>query len=342
MSVNCRADKSVWWVGIDGIVYRSNGYNPQRVSTHAIEAIIGSNTVGLHAVTHPYRGHWFYCLTTADNRTLVYDVATKVWHERSTSTDGSAPWQTTVAAVDNNSIHLLGDRASGMLYTLGMQATDAGVAVIRQATLPPLWATTRRAFCARVEIEMEVGGANTPGPVLLEWSDDGSRTWGPQRTLSAGAPNELRHRVFTTRLGSFRQRTFRINSHAGSLGFTPWMRISRREPRDGDGATDDPAAVRTTRRSGRLSVGATATPRAWTEYHQTVADQARVHQCEPGRHRRQRRHRAGTGSSSSMLPRPAAVSAWPTASPANVATLTPRRRATGMCRAMRSSWRPAC
>ena len=100
-----------------------------------------------------------------------------------------------------------------MLYQLGMQATDAGVAVIRQATLPPLWANTNRAFCARMEVEMEVGGANTPGPVLLEWSDDGSRTWGPSRTLSAGAVGDNRHRVFTTRLGSFRQRTFRISTH---------------------------------------------------------------------------------------------------------------------------------
>jgi hypothetical protein len=209
----CRADNSVWWVGMDGLVYRSNGYTPQRVSTHAIEAIIGASTVDLYALTHPYRGHWFYCLTTTDLRTLVYDVATGNWHERSTSTDGSQPWQPLSAAVDNNSIHLLGDRISGQLYTLGMQTMDAGVAVIRQATLPPLWANTRRAFCARVEIEMEAGGANTPGPVLLEWSNDGSRTWGPMRTLSAGLPSETRKRVFTTRLGSFRQRTFRITTH---------------------------------------------------------------------------------------------------------------------------------
>ena len=212
MSV-CRADQSVWWVGLDGIVYRSNGYTPARVSTHAIEAIIGANVVGLYAVTFPYRGHWFYALTTLDNRTLVYDMATKAWHERSTSTDGSGPWQTTVASVDNNSIHLFGDRASGMLYTLGMQATDAGVAVIRQATLPPLWADTKRAFCARVEIEMESGGAQSPGPVVLNWSDDGARTFNVGRTMSAGVPGDYRHRVFTTRLGSFRQRTFRLTTH---------------------------------------------------------------------------------------------------------------------------------
>ena len=217
MSV-CRADNSVWWVGLDGIVYRSNGYTPQRVSTHAIEAIIGPSTVSLWAMTHPYRGHWCYCLTTIDNRTLVYDVATGVWHERSTSTDGNAPWQTTVAATDNNSLHLYGDRASGWLYTLAMGANDANVTVIRQATLPPLWATahpSNRVFCARVEIEMESGGANSPGDVLLQWSDDGSRTWNAGRVMSAGTADELRKRVFTTRLGSFRQRTFRESQVTG-------------------------------------------------------------------------------------------------------------------------------
>ena len=208
----CKADNSVWWVGIDGIVYRSNGYTPKRISTHAIEAIIAGNAVSLDAVTHAYRGHWFYCLTTLDHRTLVYDVATDKWHERSTSTDGHAPWAAWMAAVDNNALHLFGDRTTGQLYTLFMQATDAGVIVIRQAVLPPLWAKTRRAFCSRIEIEMEVGGPSVAGPVTLDWSDDGSRTWKTARTLATGATGETRKRVFTTRLGSFRQRTHRITT----------------------------------------------------------------------------------------------------------------------------------
>jgi hypothetical protein len=49
--------------------------------------------------------------------------------------------------------------------------------------------------------------------VSLDWSDDGARNWEPARIMSAGQPDELRKRVFTTRLGSFRQRTFRISSH---------------------------------------------------------------------------------------------------------------------------------
>jgi hypothetical protein len=212
----CRADSSVWWVGLDGIVYRANGYTPKRISTHAIEAIVGVQSIGLVGLTHSYRGHLFYCLTTADNRTLVYDIGTGVWHERSTSTNGSGPWRANTAATDNNSLHLFGDRASGQLYTLAMQANDAGVAVIRQATLPPLVVSSvrgARAFCSRVEVEMEVGGTQTPGPVLLAWSDDGGRTFNAGRTMSAGASGDYRHRVFTTRLGSFRQRVFRLTTH---------------------------------------------------------------------------------------------------------------------------------
>jgi hypothetical protein len=209
----CRADKSVWWVGVEGVVYRSNGYNPQRVSTHAIEAIIGGSAYGISALTHPYRGHWFYCITTATGRTLCYDIATGVWHERSTSLDGVGPWQAATAAADNNSIHWYGDRASGWIYTLQMASLDAGVPVMRQATLPVLWAETRRAFCSRLEIEMEVGGDVSSGPVQLEWSDDGARTWIASRSLDVGV-SDTRHRVYTTRLGSFRQRNFRLTTRA--------------------------------------------------------------------------------------------------------------------------------
>jgi hypothetical protein len=170
--------------------------------------------VAMTAFTFPYRGHWFYCLTLNDSsRTLVYDVATGAWHERATSTDGTGPWKAATAAADNNSLHLLGDRTTGMLYTLSMYVNDAGVAVIRQATLPTIWAGTNRAFCSRLEIEMESGAATGPGAVQIEWSDDGARTWKAPRTMSAGASGDYTHRVYTTRLGSFRQRTFRITTH---------------------------------------------------------------------------------------------------------------------------------
>jgi hypothetical protein len=63
---------------------------------------------------------------------------------------------------------------------------------------------------------MEVGTAASHQDVLLEWADDGGYTFsGGPRTM-ATAPTETVPRVFTTRLGSFRQRVFRITTRGAS------------------------------------------------------------------------------------------------------------------------------
>jgi hypothetical protein len=208
-----RVDGSLWWVAPEGVVFRSVGYQPQRVSTHAIEALIdhyGPDTAV--AVGYMHGGHAFYALTLGNARTVVYDSATKKWHDRASGADGTGPWRPTVAGTVNN-VPMVGD-ATGNLYTLNaFGETDNGTPIFRQATLPPLYAQTRRAFCSRVEIEMEVGGTYPPGNVTLDWSDDGGITWTGSRTMSGGAAPELRKRVYTTRLGSFRQRVFRISSY---------------------------------------------------------------------------------------------------------------------------------
>jgi hypothetical protein len=199
-------DGSVWWVGTDSIVYRSVGYRPQRVSTHAIEQIIEETD---YAYAFVYNGHSLYCITQ-DTRTLVYDVATSLWHERSSSADGSAAWRPRTAASFGSS-YLLGDATTGALFLPNLgSASDGGVPLIRQATLPPLWATTRRAFCARLEVEMGQGSATSVAPMTLEWSDDGGINWNASRSLPTAPAGQTRFRTATTRLGSFRQRVFRL------------------------------------------------------------------------------------------------------------------------------------
>ena len=80
-----------------------------------------------------------------------------------------------------------------------------------QVTLPPLYADTRRAFCVRAEVEME---APPSTDVVLRWSDDGGRTFaGGPRTMSGQIASAQRRRLVTTRLGSFRERVFRIETH---------------------------------------------------------------------------------------------------------------------------------
>ena len=84
-----KLDNSVFWLGSDargnGIVYRNNGYNAQRVSTHAVEWQIQQYGVLNDAIGYSYQqdGHSFYVLTfPTAQATWVFDVATGAWHER--------------------------------------------------------------------------------------------------------------------------------------------------------------------------------------------------------------------------------------------------------------------
>lgn len=206
-------DKSVFWVGINGIVFRSNGYNAVRISTHAIEMQIRSSDPQfvVDGFCYTQNGHIFYCFTQL-GLTYVYDCTTKLWHHRSSSADGTARW---LPSCSSSGQPLLGSSVDGSLYYADpATGTDNGVAVLREMITPPIWANTNRAFMSRLEVEMELGGpAQQPGPLTLDWSDDGGFTWtGGPRTLQT--TSGLR-RVFTTRLGSFRQRVFRLrcNGH---------------------------------------------------------------------------------------------------------------------------------
>jgi hypothetical protein len=84
-----KMDNSVFWLGSDargfGMVYRARGYQPQRISTHAIEYAIQTYSTISDAIAYTYQqdGHFFYVLTfPTANVTWVYDAATNMWHQR--------------------------------------------------------------------------------------------------------------------------------------------------------------------------------------------------------------------------------------------------------------------
>jgi hypothetical protein len=84
-----KMDNSVFWLGADargqGIVYRANGYQGVRVSTHAVEFAIQQYGNLADAVGYTYQqdGHTFYVLNFTDaDTTWVFDAATGAWHER--------------------------------------------------------------------------------------------------------------------------------------------------------------------------------------------------------------------------------------------------------------------
>jgi hypothetical protein len=74
-------DNTIFWLGDDKIVYRADGYRPQRISTHAIEEWISDApdpTAG-RAFIFTERGHKFYVLTFDGYGTRFFDIATNLW-----------------------------------------------------------------------------------------------------------------------------------------------------------------------------------------------------------------------------------------------------------------------
>ena len=205
-------DGSLFWLSTSGMIMRSNGYNAQRVSTHAIEDMIMN--IGIFAIVsavgYTYHGHNFYCITFT-NHTFVYDCATKLWHERSSSPDGGAAWMVSAVAVVGSDT-IFGTTVSGRTFNPAEIDGDDGITVVRHMVMAGLFAGTYRAFCNRLEIEMDTGGVMPTGNVLIQWSDDDGLTWSAGRMMSAGTVYGTLVRVFTTRLGSFRQRIFRVTT----------------------------------------------------------------------------------------------------------------------------------
>jgi hypothetical protein len=129
-----KMDNSVFWLGADargqGIVYRAQGYQSVRVSTHAVEYAIQQYDDLGDAVGYTYQqdGHTFYVLnfTNADT-TWVYDAATGSWHERAALKQGDFKRHRANNQSRFNGKPTLGDYQNGKIYEYSLDVySDAG------------------------------------------------------------------------------------------------------------------------------------------------------------------------------------------------------------------------
>lgn len=222
-----RAGGSVAWVGSDergrGTVWHARGFEPVRISTHAIEhALSGyANLEEASAFAYQQGGHEFYQLTVPPSDddsggTWVYDFSTGLWHERSyLSATGEEPHRAWVGTVAFGQV-VVGDREDGRLYTYEQDFyfDDADpIRRVRQSAHVSQGEKIIRFNSFELQAEPGVGLSSGQGsdPVaLLSWSDDGGHTWSNEHEASMGAMGEYRTRVKWRRLGAGRDRVFRV------------------------------------------------------------------------------------------------------------------------------------
>lgn len=227
-----KMDNTVFWLAKDvrgqGMVYRANGYIPQRISTHAIEYAISTYSDISDAVAYTYqdRGHSFYVLTfPSGNATWVYDASTNLWHQRAYMTpfDGALGRHRSNCHMFFNGMHIVGDYENGKLYELSLDIYDDDGDLQKWLrswrALPTGSNNLNRTFQHSLQLDCESGvglssGQGSDPQAVLRWSDDGGHTWGNEHWRSMGAVGEYGRRVIWRRLGStekIRDRVYEVS-----------------------------------------------------------------------------------------------------------------------------------
>lgn len=220
----CKFDGSVAWLTANdrgqGMLVKSVGYQPQRISTHAEEYAWAQYSRIDDAVAYTYQqeGHNFYVITfPTGNATWVYDANTQLWHERAWRNPADASLnrhRSNCQMAFANKI-IVGDWENGNLYSLDLNVyTDNGAILpaIRQA---PHFATADNTWQIfdRFWLDMETGVGSDQGSnpmVMIAWSDDGGHTFPNEVMVSAGPVGKYRARAVVRRAGKSRDRVWRV------------------------------------------------------------------------------------------------------------------------------------
>lgn len=224
-----KAGEAMIWVSRNsqgqGYVVAAAGYTPERISTAAIEYAISTYPSISDAISYTYlqQGHLFYVVTfPSGNATWVYDITTKMWHQRAAFINGqfNRHWSNCYANFNNQP--LVGDYLTGNIYLIdSSNQTDNG----QQRKWVRSWRALQEPSFVPVtfsslQIDMETGifvPPETNPQVVLRWTDDGGHIWSDERFQSAGKTGQTAQRVMFRRLGSTRfnhglDRVFELSS----------------------------------------------------------------------------------------------------------------------------------
>lgn len=216
---------SIYWVGGDnlgsGIVWRLNGYQAERISTHEIEQKIKAMVFieDAFSVVYQYNGHIFYILQfPSERKTLCYDIITGLWH-----TLGYKDQSTGIEDIFKASCHcfsgsmnLVGDTGSGKVYQLSADFfDDDGNDIVMERTSAVNKKSQSYLFFKEFIVDLQAGVGNNLAPgddpkIGLSWSDDGGHTWSNWRFTTMGKIGQYSARAYWDMLGAARNRVWKI------------------------------------------------------------------------------------------------------------------------------------
>lgn len=219
------------WLGTNEhsniIVVGLNGYDATPLSNEAVDFEINSYAFIDDAFAFAYEqdGHLFYVLTfpTAD-RTWVYDISTKAWHERRSQINNTEPslvptrqgrWRPNCYAFFNGQ-HIVGDFDSGKLFYIDKNNyTDNGVPITWERTAYHLSRDEKYVECNNFQLIIQSGvglpiGQGSDPRIMFQWSKDFGYTFSPERFLPMGKQGQYKSRALIPAMGTARDWVFRV------------------------------------------------------------------------------------------------------------------------------------
>lgn len=207
-----------------GAVIRLAGFTPEPVSNFAVETAfeaLGTSISSGIGDTYDDLGHTFYFVSFVSGAsTWCWDANTSLWHERGTwiSEDQEyTVWRPGFHAFAFGEHRML-DLDGASVYELSSEFhTDVESREIRWLRQPSeLFFENQRLFFPSIELDMEVGlglsgtGQGSDPQVMLRYSNDGGKTWGPELWRSGGKIGQYKTRVRWLRMGAAYRRVFQF------------------------------------------------------------------------------------------------------------------------------------
>lgn len=160
-----KLDNTLYFVGHDGSGYVLQGYQPVRITTHAIEqAWSRCRLQDCYTYTLEDQGHKVWYVTFTDGQTWGYDVATQEWHRR--ASQGLDFWRM-ADVVRWNSRWIAGDYANGSLYQLDWNTSnEAGAEMERSRTFHVINDEQNRLIVNALELVYDVGASRVPAEAI--------------------------------------------------------------------------------------------------------------------------------------------------------------------------------
>ncbi|KMO35445.1 hypothetical protein VQ02_17330 [Methylobacterium variabile] len=210
-------DRQQIFVASDGTVRRLSGYQPEIVSTRAVERFIAAapRPDSLRACVYTHGGNAIWALSSPRG-TWEFNATVGEWNERMSR--GQLRWRAETSIRFNNR-WILGDVVTGDVLALNPAGRrEAGETITSRIESQPLASFPARTRVSGLEVDITTGQGRAAGaaPIetdpscLISWSHDGGMSWGNALQRPIGPPGVGGRRVSVGDLGRSTREGLRV------------------------------------------------------------------------------------------------------------------------------------